>query len=611
MILGVSALYHDSAAALVRGGDILAAAQEERFTRSKHDPRFPTEAIAYCTAIAGGPGALDAVAYYEDPVLALDRVIKSTIEMGPAAAGIWADAAASQFGRKINIVGDLTRKLGPDAADNVFLVEHHLSHAASAFYPSQLHEAAIVTVDGVGEWASTVIAHGQECSIEALAETRFPHSLGILYSAFTYHCGFRVNSGEYKLMGLAPYGQPTHVQTILDCLLDLRDDGSFRLNTEYFGHLTSTVATNKAFETLFKCPRRSPDERITAPYRDIAASVQAVIEEAMLRICRHALIITKSRNLCLAGGVALNCVASGRLLRALPDLGGIWIQPASGDAGGALGAALQVSHAAFGAARHLGVGRHDAQQGSFLGPEFNANEIEAELQRFGLRWQECEDSATYDARVSQALSDGLIVGRFDGRMEFGPRALGNRSILADPRRPDGQRYINQRIKFRESWRPFAPMVLAEHADEFFDLGRESPYMLLVGHIKEAGRIMQHGADAALRDIDMNPAIEQLRSTVPAVTHVDYSARIQTVDRGRNPAMHRLLSRFHALTGCPMLVNTSFNVRGEPLVATPHDAIRCFINAGIDLLAIGPYLVWKSQQPDAIRLQEGRVHFDED
>jgi carbamoyltransferase len=610
-ILGVSALYHDSAAALVRGSEILAAAQEERFSRSKHDPRFPTSAVAYCTAVAGGPGAFDAVAFYEDPVLSLDRVLKSTIEIGSAAETLWPVAAASQFGRKINIVGDLTRTLGPVAADNVFFVEHHLSHAASAFYPSPFREAAIVTMDGVGEWASTTIARGDGSGIEALMETRFPHSLGLLFSAFTYHCGFRVNSGEFKLMGLAPYGKPRHVRKILDHLLDLRDDGSFRLNTKYFGHLTSTLATNEAFEELFECPRRSPDDRITVDYMDIAASAQSVIEEAMRRICCHALAVTESRNLCLAGGVALNCVAAGRLLRTLPDMDDIWVQPASGDAGGALGAALQVAHAAFGAGRHAGVGRHDAQQGSFLGPEFHAEEIEAVLCSFGLRWQVCADGARHDDRVARALADGLIVGRFDGRMEFGPRALGNRSILADPRRPDGQRHINQRIKFRESWRPFAPMILAEQADEFFDLGRESPYMLLVGHVRDQHRIKVDGSDFRVRGADMTEAIEQIRSIVPAVTHVDYSARIQTIDAGRNPGMHRLLSRFHALTGCPMLVNTSFNVRGEPIVGTPTDAIRCFINSGIDLLAIGPYLALKSEQNDAIRAQEGRIHYDDD
>ena len=560
----MSALYHDSAAALVRGGDILAAAQEERFTRVKHDPRFPTDAIAYCTQVAGGPGAIDAVAFYEDPVLALDRVIKSTIEMGPAAEAIWADAAASQFGRKINIVGDLTRTLGPDAADNVFLVEHHLSHAASAFYPSPFREAAIVTLDGVGEWASTIIGHGQDSSIEALVETRFPHSLGLLYSAFTYHCGFRVNSGEYKLMGLAPYGKPSYVQTILDYLIDLREDGSFRLNSEYFGHLTSTVATNEAFEALFKCPRRSAEDRITVEYRDIAASMQAVIEGAMLRICRHALRVTKSRNLCLAGGVALNCVATGRLLRALPDLGGIWVQPASGDAGGALGAALQVSHAEFGAARHLGIGRHDAQQGSFLGPEYHANEIAAELRNFGLRWQECEDGATYDERVSQALADGLIVGRFDGRMEFGPRALGNRSILADPRRADIKDVINTRIKQREAFRPFAPAVPIERVAEYFHIEQPDPFMTIAPRVR---------ADKA--------------DQIPAVVHVDGTGRIQTVSHNANPRYHRLITEFGRITGVPVLLNTSFN-RQEPVVERAEEAVSCYLRTGMDVLVLGDH-----------------------
>ncbi len=610
-ILGISALYHDSAAAVVRGSEILAAAQEERFSRRKHDPRFPTNAMQYCLEVAGGSGAIDAVAFYEDPVLSLDRVLKSSIEMGPAAETIWPGAAISQLGRKINVVGELTRDLGPVAAENVFFVDHHMSHAASAFYPSPFDQAAIVTVDGVGEWASTTIARGDGGDITPLAEVRFPHSLGLLFSAFTYYCGFRVNSGEYKLMGLAPYGEPRHVQMILDRLIDLREDGSFRLNTEFFGYLTSDVATNPAFEQLMQGPRRSPEDRITAHYMDIAASAQAVIDEAMLRIARRAMALADSRNLCLAGGVALNCVATGRLLKALPQLQGIWVQPAAGDAGGALGAALQVAHSQFGAQRHPGIGRIDAQNGSLLGPEFAPSEIEAALSGAGLVWHHHPDPAEHDEIIANALAGGLIVGRFDGRMEYGPRSLGNRSILADPRRADGQRHINLRIKFRESWRPFAPIVLAEQADEYFDLGHESPYMLLVGQLREQHRRPVEWPDFRNGSASMNELLDQQRSSLPAITHVDYSARVQTLDSERNPAMHRLQSRFFALTGCPVLVNTSFNVRGEPIVCSPSDAIRCFINTGIDVLAIGSYVAFKIEQTAAVRAQEGKMEFEDD
>lgn len=610
-ILGVSALYHDSAAAVVRGGDILAAAQEERFTRRKHDPSFPAHAVKYCIETAGGPAMIDAVAFYEDPVLALDRVLKSTVEMGIAAERIWPGAAVSQLGRKINVVADLTRELGPLAAENVFFVDHHLSHAASAFYPSPFGRAAVVSIDGVGEWASTTIARGDQDGIETLAEVRFPHSVGLLYSAFTYHCGFKVNSGEYKLMGLAPYGQPRHVKTILDNLIDLRDDGSFALDTSYFGYLTSELATSSKFEELFNCPRRTPEGRITVEYMDLAASAQAVVDEALLRICRHALKMADSRNLCLAGGVALNCVASGRVVRALPELEGIWVQPAAGDAGGALGAALQVAHSQFGAKRHDGIGRIDGQHGSFLGPSYSDADIEAALNAAGLVWQKCSDQDAHDDAVVQALADGLIVGRFDGRMEYGPRSLGNRSILADPRRPDGQRHINLRIKFRESWRPFAPIVLAEQSNAYFDLSQESPYMLLVGQLLPQHRFPVQGPQPGAGSYDMNEWLDQPRSPVPAVTHVDYSARVQTIDAARNPTMHRLLSSFHEATGCPILVNTSFNIRGEPIVCDPTDAVRCFINAGIDLLAIGPYLVYKAAQSEEIRNLEGAQQFEHD
>ena len=614
VVLGVSALYHDAAAAVVRGGDIVAAAQEERFTRCRHDARFPQQAVAYCLAEAGGSSAIDAVAYYEDPALAFDRVLKSAIEAAPGSQGIWPQAATLQLAEKLAIAEPLTRHLGPRAADQLFFVDHHLSHAASAFYPSPFGEAAIVVVDGVGEWASTSIAHGRDGAIEMRSQIHYPHSLGLLYAAFTHHCGLKVNSGEYKLMGLAPYGQPRHAQRILDDLIDLRDDGSFRLNTAYFGHLDSFAATNARFEAWAGGPRREPEGQIGVEHMDLAASVQAVIDEALWRICRQALISCSSQFLCLAGGVALNCVSVGRLARRLPGLEGLWIQPAAGDAGGALGAALQVAHEAFGAPRHAGVGRHDAQQGSFLGPAPGDDAIDQALVEAGIVvHQRLDDADELATHVAQLLADGAIVGRFDGRMEFGPRALGNRSILADARRTDGQLHLNQRIKYRESWRPFAPIVASESAHRYFDLdeGEDSPYMLRVAHVRPELRREVDWTGFREGSGDMIAFLGKPRSTIPAITHVDYSARVQTVDSRRNPSLHRLLHAFEALTGCGVLINTSFNRRGEPIVCSPKDAIDCFLATGIDVLSIGPFIVRKSDQPEALRALEGTVPFEPD
>lgn len=609
-IIGVSALYHDSAVAVVRDGEVIAAAQEERFTRRKHDPAFPREALAWCLAEAGGADAIDAIAFYEDPALSMDRVLRTMVELAPATESVWPSAARSQLGEKMLVVDALRRYLCPKSADNVFLVDHHLSHAASAFYPAPFHEAAVVVADGIGEWSSTTIARGEAISIRPLQQIQFPHSLGLFYSAFTYHCGLRVNSGEYKLMGLAPYGQPRHMALILDKLMDLREDGSFRLSTEYFGFLTSEFATNSAFEQLFGCPRRDPESLLTIEYMDIAASAQAVIDECMYRIARQALRLTGSHNLCLAGGVALNCVSNGRLLKRLCGLDGIWIQPAAGDAGGALGAALYVSHNQYGHPRRLGPGG-DGQKGSLLGPAYEDDAIAVALSGAGLVAHRVNDPAEQIDRVAQALAEGLIVGRFDGRMEFGPRALGNRSILADPRRPDGQSYINRRIKFRESWRPFAPAVLVECADTCFDLLCESPYMLLTGDVREGLRHSVDWSEFRAGDADMMKVLNQIRSTLPAITHVDYSARVQTVDSARNPEFHALLQRFHAITGCPVLINTSFNVRGEPIVCNPSDAVQCFVNTGIDLLSIGRFLVFKQEQSEAVRALEGSTQFEPD
>ena len=528
-ILGVSGLYHDSAAAVVRGGDILGAVQEERFTRRKADHRLPVHSIAWCLERAGGADSIDAIAFYEDPVLSLDRVIKNAVEKAPDSKDVWANAVVSQLAQKINAPLDLGGVVNSPTKKKLFVVDHHRSHAASAFFPSPFTEAAIVVLDGIGEWASSTIAFGRDTTIELRRQIHYPHSLGLFYSAFTHHCGLKVNSGEYKLMGLAPYGEPRYVDLIMDNMLDLREDGSFRLNTEYFGYLTTGFATNSAFEDLLGSARRDPEGVITTEYMDIAASAQAVIEEAMLRIARHALAMTGSRNLCLAGGVALNCVSNGKLLRHLPELSDIWIQPASGDAGGALGAALQIAHQYYGLPRHANVGHGDGQKGSLLGPSYTRDEIVAAMREANLVWHEVDDPLRHDDIVAEVLAQGMIVGRFDGPMEYGPRALGNRSILADPRRPDGQTHINLRIKFRESWRPFAPIVLAEHCADYFELKHESPYMLLVAGVR-AGRCRPIDW-SGFRDGDHNmfKVLNQARSDLPAITHVDYSARVQTVE----------------------------------------------------------------------------------
>ncbi len=610
VVLGVSGLYHDSAAAVVRGGEIIAAAQEERFTRRRHDSAFPDRAIAWCIEQAGGVGRIDAAAFYEDPALTLDRILRSAVETAPESMALFALAAPLQLGQKINVAERLMGWLGPAAADNLHLVDHHLSHAASAFYPSPFPDAAILVVDGMGEWASTTIARGGRAGIETLAQIRFPHSLGLFYAAFTWHCGFRVNSGEYKLMGLAPFGEPRYVQRILDHVIDLRPDGSFRLDMRWFGYLTDNTATSPAFETLFGV-RREPEARITAEYCDIAASAQAVLEEAMLRLARRALAVSGSRNLCLAGGVALNCVANARIRREVEGLEHLWIQPAAGDAGGALGAALQVSHAMFGAPRHAGVGRGiDSQRGSLLGPAYDDAAAAAALAAAGVHFHPVPDCEARDALVVQALADGMIVGRFDGPMEFGPRALGNRSILADARRADGQSHINLRVKFRETWRPFAPSVLAEHAADLFELDIESPYMLMTAAVRPELRLPGKPVPQPAGD-DLMARLAQPRSAWPSVTHVDFSARVQTVDAVRNPGFHALLTRFHAVTGCPVLLNTSFNLRGEPIVASPADAVRCFLCSGLDLLVIGGFLAWKREQPPGLRALEGSARHEPD
>jgi carbamoyltransferase len=590
-VLGISAYYHDSAAALVLDGEIVAAAQEERFSRKKHDPRFPQRAVNYCLGEAFiEPSQLDAVVFYDSPLLTLDRVLKNTLTVAPAGREQLVAASRAMLGAKARFERELEGCLGQPV--RTLVSHHHMAHAASCFYPSPFEEAAILTIDGVGEWATCTLGVGNGTRIELLSELQYPHSLGLLYSAFTYYCGFKVNSGEYKLMGLAPYGQPRYADVIRRELIDIRDDGSFRLNTAAFGFLDSPLMTNPRFEQLFGGPARKLESRITRREMDLAASVQVVTEEIVLKLIAHLTETTGTKNVVMAGGVALNCVANGRVLRE-SGLEGLFVQPAAGDAGGALGAALLVSHQVFGAPRKVNAPR-DALRGSFLGPAFSAHEVEAYLEREDIPSRHVPDPDERARIVADALAEGKIVGFLSGRMEFGPRALGARSILGDPRHPEMQSRMNLKIKFRESFRPFAPAVLEEHAAEYFELEGESPYMLLVAPVRKERQLpMKH---AVTDGDDMLPILNQARSDIPAVTHVDYSARVQTVGADANPEFRRLLEAFHAKTGCPVLVNTSFNVRGEPMVCTPQDAYRCFMRTGMDLLVLEDRLLWKHEQP---------------
>ena len=582
-ILGISCWYHDAAAALVRDGRIVAAAQEERFTRKKHDPDFPKHAIAYCLREAGiDAKALDAVAFYDKPFLKFERLLETYLAYAPRGLRSYLQAMPLWIRQKLWIPDLLQKELGYDGP--LIFPEHHESHAASAFFPSPFERAAVLTTDGVGEWATTSWGVGEGNKLALRAELHFPHSLGLLYSAFTYFCGFRVNSGEYKLMGLAPYGEPRYVQQIYDELIDLKDDGSFRLNVEHFTYPHGLTMTGAAFERLFGGPRREAEAPLTQREMDLARSVQEVTEEVVLRMARHVHRETGEKNLCLAGGVALNCVATGRLLGEGP-FERLWIQPAAGDAGGALGAALVAAHHWADGPREVQPG--DAMQGSFLGPAFPDDEIAAFLECEGIPHERLPDDEALVARVADLLAEGHVVGWFQGRMEFGPRALGNRSILADPRGTEVQRRVNLKIKFRESFRPFAPAVLAERCAEVFDLNVESPYMLLVAQVRDA-RIEGEGLDR----------LRHIESAVPAVTHVDGSARIQTVDEARNPLFYALLRAFEQKTGCPVLVNTSFNVRGEPIMHTPQDAYRGFRRTHMDALALGRFVVTKAMLPDA-------------
>ena len=596
-ILGISAYYHDSAAALLCDGRIVAAAQEERFSRRKNDPDFPRQAIAYCLRQGGlSEGDLDMVVFYDKPLLKFARLLETYLAVAPGGWRTFPPVLSSWLSEKLDLRRTIRRALpGLRPETPIGFTGHHQAHAASAFYPSPFREAAILTVDGVGEWATTTIGVGRERSIELLEELRFPHSLGLLYSAFTAYCGFRINSGEYKLMGLAPYGEPRFVEVILQELVDWKPDGSFWLNLEYFDFLRGTTMTNERFHRLFGGPPRKPEEPIERRHMDVARSIQYVTEEIMLRLARRARERTGQRNLCLAGGVALNCVANGRILREA-GFERLWVQPAASDAGGALGAALVAWHEA-GAARwyetsacaDCDLREMDAMEGALLGPEFSDAEIEAVLREHGAVYRRLERDALLDATVEHLLQE-KVVGWFQGRMEFGPRALGSRSILGDPRSPRMQSVMNLKVKFRESFRPFAPAVRRHRVAEYFELEVESPYMLLVAPLRAQWR---RPIPPGLTGLDL---LKADRSVLPAVTHVDYSARIQTVDARRFPLFDALLERWERATGCPVLVNTSFNVRGEPIVCTPDDAYRCFVNTEMDTLVIGSFLLERTAQP---------------
>jgi carbamoyltransferase len=600
IVLGISAYYHDSAAAIVRDGVVVNAAQEERFTRRKHDPAFPVNAIRWCLADAKlRPHDIDHVAFYDKPFLKFERLLETYLAFAPRGFRSFRTAMPVWIGEKLfqkDMLLKELRAIGDDlgAPDKLLFTEHHFAHAASAFYPSPFDSAAVLTMDGVGEWATTSAAIGDGNALSITKEIHFPHSLGLLYSAFTYYTGFKVNSGEYKLMGLAPYGEPKHAQTILDNLIDVKGDGSFRLDLGYFDYCTGLTMTNARFDALFGGPPRGPEQLLTQHHMDLAASIQAVTEEVVLRLVRGLVAESGRKNLCLAGGVALNCVANGRVLREA-GIDDIWIQPAAGDAGGALGAALAACFQHHGLTRVFASGA-DGMQGAYLGPEFTQAEIEQRLTAAGAVFETLDDSALLDT-TAQALAAGQAIGWFQGCMEFGPRALGARSILADPRSPAMQKTLNLKVKYRESFRPFAPAVLREDVSDWFGIDTDSPYMLLVAPVKTARQIAMSEPEKSLFGIEK---LNVARSDIPAVTHVDYSARIQTVHADTNPRFHALISRFKALTGCPVLVNTSFNVRGEPIVCTPEDAVHCFMGCGIDMLTIGNCVLRKDAQDPALK-----------
>jgi len=594
-ILGISAYYHDSAAALLVDGRIVAAAQEERFTRKKHDHRFPENAVRFCLDQAGlGIGDLTHVVFYDKPLLKFERLLETYLAYAPSGFPSFLRAMPLWLRQKLYIPREIRKGLDNQYKGRCIFTEHHQSHAASAFFPSPFEEAAVMTLDGVGEWATASWGIGRGNKLDLKAELRFPHSLGLLYSAFTYYCGFKVNSGEYKLMGLAPYGEPRYVDVILKNLLDLKEDGSFRMDMSYFNYCQGLTMTSPKFDALFGGPARKGESLLDDRHMDIAASIQKVTEEVMLRMSRHVHAQTGMKNLCLAGGVALNCVGNGRVLRDGP-FENIWIQPAAGDAGGALGAAEFVWYHLLDNPRT--VGTSDSQYGSLLGPRYGREEIRSFLDSEGAVAHEYQDEDQLCDTVAGLLATENVVGWFQGRMEFGPRALGGRSILGDARSRQMQSTMNLKIKFRESFRPFAPSVLAERSAEYFGMRTtdESPYMLLVAPVRENQRIAVNGEAASLKGIEK---LKVPRSLVPAITHVDYSARVQTVDPARHGRYRKLIERFDAKTGCPMLINTSFNVRGEPIVCTPSDAYRCFLATNMDVLVLEDFVLLKKEQVGA-------------
>jgi carbamoyltransferase len=593
-ILGISAFYHDSAAALVVDGRIVAAAQEERFTRKKHDERFPVHAIEYCLKEAGlTPEQIDYVAFYEKPLLKFERLLETYLAYAPAGFKSFMKAMPQWVHHKLHLPREIRKGLQGRYKGPLVFTDHHESHAASAFFASPYQEAAILTLDGVGEWATASFGVGRGNKIELTHELRFPHSLGLLYSAFTYFTGFRVNSGEYKLMGLAPYGKPVYVDTILKNLIDLKEDGSFRMNQSYFTYAAGLTMTGDKFAQLFGGPARAPESPVTQREMDLAASIQVVTEEIMLRIARHVRKVTGMKHLVMAGGVALNCVGNGKIL-ASNIFDDIWIQPAAGDAGGALGAALFTWHQLLEKPRNVD-NVHDQQAGSLLGPRFDNDHIRKFLDGIGAKYHYCNTDAEWADRVSDLVASERVVGMVQGRMEFGPRALGSRSIIGDARSTKMQSTMNLKIKFRESFRPFAPIVLKEHVHEYFNMrrGQDSPYMLLVAPVREDKRLHVNGEAKGLFGIEL---LKVNRSVVPAITHVDYSARVQTVDAERHGRFRSVMARFHEKTGCPVMINTSFNIRGEPIVCTPEHAYRCFLATNMDALVLENFVLLKEEQP---------------
>jgi carbamoyltransferase len=613
-ILGISAYYHDAAAALIVDGDIVAAAQEERFTRTKHDPEFPANAARYCLAEAGIKAAdLDYVAFYDKPFLKFERLLETYLTFAPRGFASFRHAMPLWIKEKLfqkdGLIKELNTVLGNGVSwqDKLLFSEHHLSHAASAFFPSPFERAAVLTMDGVGEWTTTSLALGVGHDLKVLREIHFPHSLGLLYSAFTYYTGFKVNSGEYKVMGLAPYGEPRFAALIEEHLIDVKEDGSFRLNLDYFDYCTGLRMTNEKFDALFGGPARQPETPLTQREMDLAASVQKVTEDVVIRLAKGVAKQTGESNLCLAGGVALNCVANGKLLRE-GVFENIWLQPAAGDAGGALGAALAANYLFKRAPRVVrnGANGGDAMRGSYLGPAFAQDDVERRLTAAGARYKTLAPDETIE-RCARALADGKAVGWHQGRMEFGPRALGGRSILGDPRSPTMQKLLNLKVKYRESFRPFAPSVLREDVADWFEIDTDSPYMLLVADVRPEHRFAMTSEQEQLFGIDK---LNVPRSKIPAVTHVDYSARVQTVHRDTNPRYHALISRFKALTGCPVIVNTSFNVRGEPIVCTPEDSFHCFMGTDIEVLAVENCYMEKADQDSSLqRRYEGAFALD--